>query len=433
MKKVLMFCALVLLLASSAIAINIESKTSFQPGETFLAKIQGKFFSPITPEDIYFISDRENIPLVFDLLKVENTYYIYAMLPVQERNYTILIQNVHYYENGRESLGDIESNFSVSGNVSDFSVFPGFILAKKNFTITIESYNKDLNIAASVQNQTKNILVPLGESKQAIFSVSSTNFTSTFLSLTGSGTKYEIPVFILSSSSPSTTEENQTVNITESDKFSFTKSFYNFSANVNKESAFDIYLKNLKDSDVNNINIDVSSNLKNTVSISPRVINLSSGSAARVSLSVISDSIGTVLGEITASSDSVSASSDIVVHTLSESAVIPNTTTTTSLETCLVYGGTICKSSETCSATKISSSDSNGNCCIGTCQPSKSYTGTIIGILIFIVIAVAVFFVYKKYKTKKAPTPNQIMQKKASEFESRLAGGKEVRGSLSKS
>lgn len=221
-----------LILAINVSAINLNMKENIKPGETLQAEIEGNFLSPLTQDDVYFYSDRLQIPLIFDIARIQDKYYIYALLPVAEKNYTLLIKQAHFFENGLEQTQDIQKSFSVEGNITDFSVTPGFIIASENFSITVESKNKALNIEAKFLTKSQNIQVPAGQKRKIYFSIDKIeNFTLTNIEISALSTKYNVPSAIIPLSKINETKKN----ITEEKKFRFSNSEFNFSVNEDVE------------------------------------------------------------------------------------------------------------------------------------------------------------------------------------------------------
>lgn len=424
MKKVFLILFLFLPLVSAA---NINLKENFQPGETLLASIEGNFLSPITQDNIYFYSDREYLPITFDISQVGEKYYLYALLPAKERNYTLIIKDAHFFESGSEQVRDIEKNFSVSGNITDFSIYPGFIITRGNFSVTIESKISQLDLSAIILNQSKIIHIPIGESKKIEFSIKVSNFTFTNLSVFAADTKYNIPIAILSGNIQYS--GNKTINISEASKFSFSRSEYNLTVNKNEKQVFSIYLKNLGDTDINNIKLELSTSLKNIASLSKTEINLNTSEQQEISLTVQSDSAELVLGKIHAEANNLSTSSDIIINSIEEENPNPTTPPAEDKKPCIYYAGLICSSNQNCNGQLIDASDSS-SCCIGACEKKKSYTGMIAGILLLILVAAGLFLLYKKSKAKK-PSSKEIIDQKSSAFEKRFAG--ESKGNLTKS
>jgi len=163
---------LIFLFLPFVLAIETNLKEKYKPGETLIIKISGNFIKPLKPSDILFYSGRLYIPLVYDLTKIQNTYYIYALLPEKERDYTLIIKNAHYVEVGQEVQEDLKYNFSVSGNITPFSINPGFIITDKNFDINVESKIKSINLRTEFLNSTKEIEIGVGQTKKIPFSIS---------------------------------------------------------------------------------------------------------------------------------------------------------------------------------------------------------------------------------------------------------------------
>ena len=427
MKRALLFF-LILFSLQLVSAISIDMKSTFQPGETAMGVIDGNFLSQITPQNIYFYSDRVSIPLVFDIARINDKYYFYVLLPTNERKYTMIIKDVHYYENSQENLRDIEKNFSVSGNVTDFSVYPGFIITKNNFTLSLESKNQPLSVTIKVQNQSIQVNLPIAKTKKVDLRVSSDNFTMDSVSVSGQNTNYKIPIAILSSNKSVYYPRNNSENIADSEKFRFSQSELNISVNEDSEFLYDVYLVNVGDKDLENIKIVLSGDIKSIATITPSTFDLKQSESKKIEIKINSADIGAFRGKITAETDSLSTSSDISIKSFDNSIEIPTPIETK--EPCIVYNGIICKSSEQCSSAVRDSLE--GACCLGKCESKTSYTTIIIGILILIAVGVGLFFLYKRQKATKSMSSRDIVQKHNQEYEKRVLG-QEVRESLSRS
>ena len=92
-KPVLLLCFVSLFLISLASAVEIKlTKEVYAPSETLQAEIYGNFPDGIKLENIYFYRER-NIPVDYDILKTQDKYLLYALLPHTEGNYTLKIKN----------------------------------------------------------------------------------------------------------------------------------------------------------------------------------------------------------------------------------------------------------------------------------------------------------------------------------------------------
>lgn len=422
MKKEILILLLTLILILPLVSsVNIDIKENYKPGETIIGNVEGNFLSPLSPENFYFYSDREQIPLIFDSAKIQDKYYFYALLPVEERNYTLILKDIKYYENGRERTGDIEKNFSVSGNVSDFSISPGVLIMRNKSSISVESRNSPLIVSAKFLNSSQQVSVPLGQKRKLYFSGASNEFKLAEIELSALSTTYSVPIAIIPSAS------QPYGNITETDKFRFSKSEYNFSVYEKNKTTFKIYLQNLEDKSIRNIKINYSDTLQDTIEISPdKIDELKESDARQIEIAVNAKTFKIYRGKISAYSQDYSAESLLIINSIEKGKPLPLPDKEVS---CIDFGGSICEENEECSGKTEDSKE--GKCCLAECQEKKSYTGTMIGIIILVAVLVSLFFLYKKYK-KDRVKPEEILKKSEKKFEERFKS-EEIRGGLSKS
>jgi len=423
MKK-LVFILLILLLPS-VLAIETTIKQEYSPAETLIAEISGNFIDNLKSENVLFYSGRVFVPLVYDLAKVQDKYYLYALLPAKERNYTLIIKNAHYIETGTEKRQDLSYNFSVKGNLSAFSVNPGFIITNNDFNIKVIS-TKSIDLKAEFLNSSQNITIIEGIEKRLSFSVVDVkSFTLTNLILETEGKKYEVPVAIFKSENIS--EEN----ISTSDKLKFSKSSFNFTVLKDNKFEFEISLSNTGQEDIENI---VLSSDADVVSITPSEISkLESGKIQKINLTIKSEALGASSCTITANSSNISVQSLVYVTTIENETsfqnIIKNNSDIINEGTCSDIKGKICLEDESCEG--VIKLTLEGACCIGACnKKSSGYGNTVMIIAIVLLLAIIAFFVYKKIKAKKQ-SPIEILKARTSAFEERF-NPTETRDSLSR-
>ncbi|MEM4325998.1 MAG: hypothetical protein QXU40_01730, partial [Candidatus Pacearchaeota archaeon] len=124
-----------------------NQNTEFNNTGNFLIFIPGYFIDRITQDDVFFYRDHERVPIVYDVLKVEDGYYISAiLLNKRPGNYSLIIKNVRHKEGIRESRDDIIKNFSIKEGVADFYVTPGLLLLSNpdNFSIEIQNLKNEI-------------------------------------------------------------------------------------------------------------------------------------------------------------------------------------------------------------------------------------------------------------------------------------------------
>ena len=89
----------ILLLLQIVSAVDVDMKSNFSQGETFMAKVSGNFFETISQGDLVFKRDHVKLPVVPFVKRIDKDYYIYAQLyGKQPGNYSITIDNLKYYK-----------------------------------------------------------------------------------------------------------------------------------------------------------------------------------------------------------------------------------------------------------------------------------------------------------------------------------------------
>lgn len=427
MKKSLMWVlTLVILLLPAVLAIETTIKEKYQPGETLIAEISGNFIDNLKASDILFYAGRAFTPLIDDLFKMQGKYYLYALLPYEERNYTLIIKNAHYFEGEQEKKEDLKFNFLVEGEPALFTVNPGFVITNKDFNIKVKSNFKTIDLQAEFLNSTKQISLGEGKTKTLSFSVSGINkFILTSLILTAEDTKYEIPVAIFPA---------ETLLVTKQE-LRFSKSYLNFTVLKNQEFDFPLALINTGQENITDIELQYSE-LENIITIKPESINIEANSMKELKVTINSQEEGFRKGKIRAVSENYASEVLLSITTtiseeqfqefVQESELIEE-------ETCAEMNGDFCEDDEECGG--ITKLDIDGKlCCLGTCEKEEKGSGkTIALVIIIILLLVIIFFVYKKLKVKKK-SHKEILKEKSKSYEERFEPKpEEVRGSLSKS
>ncbi|MBI2630084.1 hypothetical protein HYW76_03205 [Candidatus Pacearchaeota archaeon] len=425
MKKESVMLLLILFLANSVYAIESNIRQEYLPGETFIAYFSGNFADTIYPENVQFFSDRKFIPMIYDVIKISDKYYVYALLPNAERNYTLIIKNVRYTELGKEKTEDLYYNFSARGNIVDFSVNPGVILANKDFSIKILSKLNNINLFYTFMNNSAELSLKPDEEKKLDFSISSIA-DSAFLTLfLASGNfSYEIPVSVFKNSStlPSNNENFMR----------FTRKYLNISVIKDYPFQIEISLSNFGAEDIFNVSFN-NEELSDIIAISPLSLDkLSSGEIKIINLTIKSSDSGIISKKIKAYSSNYTSEMSLDINTIEDEETftdnLPADSEQVNQEDCAEFSGLICKAEEECSG--IIRLTKDGVCCVGQCSKKSSSSNLIWIILIILVLAAAGYFFYKRIKAKKQ-TSKEILENKGKSYEERFHP-KEVRGELTK-
>jgi hypothetical protein len=435
MKKLIILTTFLLLFSSlSALEINLE-KSSFDQGSNFLATLQGNILQPIEKQDIGFFLGHIEQPIDFDFKKIDQKYYIYAILPYQEKNYTLKIQNVYFKENNKIQTQTLEKNFSISQNLADFYVSPGVAIAKENITLKFyNNLNQNLEMTYSTKNISRSFSLPLQTYEDIFIPLPSLNQTTlTNISLTSEfGYSYYLPIKILSTSENLTVENQTQENQTEipqnfsldKDHLFFPLEKLEFNISKNEQITYPLPLKNLGNNSAQEITFSFTNELEKYVLISPPDIEeLPENSSIILNLTFKFLELGEFQGDLIATSLNSTYSTNLKFYVKENTTFTPSQVPS---ETCESLGYKKC---EVCYGTQTSSFiASNAPCCIGSCSPPKEEdrNWTVIIIVIVIILGIAGFVIWKK--RKPTPSAKDILTKRSKSFSDKF----ETSGSISK-
>lgn len=191
MKRALVLILGILLIGSAcALSTNIED--SYSRGENIIVEVSGNILEPIFPEDVEFRRGHVRVPVEFDIKRLGEKYYIWAIAPNPEEdtNYTLVIEDVVATAEGRVDEIDYEKDFLVSGDLVSYTINPGFVFAKSDFEVEI-FLNEDFNKEIAIEEQT----VTLKPGKNFIeFSVN--DFEGAQLNIISIG-DYDMPAYVI--------------------------------------------------------------------------------------------------------------------------------------------------------------------------------------------------------------------------------------------
>ncbi|MEI6732250.1 MAG: hypothetical protein WCK90_06255, partial [archaeon] len=181
------------LLIPGVLAVDAKLKESYSPGETIIAEISGPFIEPITMTNIDFQRNGHvSVPLQAGLEKVNEKYYLWAIAPLIDNNYTFIIKNVKTLLNGAPNTTEYRKDFVVKGKIIDYNVNPGAIYTLNDFDVVITSNKNDpLDVSLNI-NDTGSVTIQPG--KNTIhFSIDSVQKSKLNFIQIG---MYQIPVYV---------------------------------------------------------------------------------------------------------------------------------------------------------------------------------------------------------------------------------------------
>ncbi|GEM_PF-2378026 len=395
---------LMILLAPLASSLSIDIKPVYQPGETLIAELSGNILEPIEFEDVVFKTGslgNVNVPLEYDVKKLGDSYFIYAVLPssVQEnpKNYSINVLDVLTTLNGVQQKLDIQQNFTISGELIPYSIKPGFVSASSDFDITLIS-NKDSNI--DIETSLPEFPVLTLKPGDNLFRIKIQSLAEGMNSV--SFGQYTIPVYINKISAP------PDPSVLEINKFKIFPSRIDSIIVFGHAPVYPIRITNPGNSTISNIELIYNENLFSITGFSG---NLSSEQSVELNISLkdreVSKNISEVL--IVRSQDfEQEIPIEIFFTSEAEKATTPYLTdfSESSLgKLCKELNGKFCSASQTCSKDTINTIDGN-NCCTGVCESPEETDYSWIGWLIGAVVLIVLVIIAGRYvKSRKSINP----------------------------
>ena len=407
-------------------AASVELKSEFDQGETLMATISGDFVEPLARENVLLYRGHVRIPLDVEIIKIKDTYYVYAQLfDKTEGNYSLRLENAIYVILNNIIEEDIIKNFTITNRTADFSVDPGFVVTETSFSIGMQNF-KDSGITINIiENQTSkeesnksagffgffsedeeqaqegdSVSIGAFQSREVIFNI--TNITKTTLKtieLNTANTKYEIPVYVIIKGVAS--EEPKKRNFV----FSPVETSVSMATGSTTNRIF--YLYNNGEADLEDIEILVSDSIAPYTSISREFVDeLEANESVKITLTFDSDYSEIIIeGDIIADASGLFTYIAVSLNFINdyepppgeEDEEIPPKDPAAVLGTCQELGGEICSENQKCSeGTEIAH---DGNCCLAECVEKETggSKGKVIG---WTIIIAAVIFVFWFFKTK---------------------------------
>lgn len=385
--------------STSAVAVQVPS--NFEQGETLLAKISGNFVDQVTTDNVFFYRGHVQIPVTFDVIKIDSDFYLYALLTEKAQgNYSFYVKDVRYYEATQVIDDDFGANFTISNTTAAFSVTPGVVYTDSDFTVELQNLlnqaiTVDIDNAGEI-NSLSSVNLNVGESKTVSFTLDSQAMRGlSTITLAAENTAYEMPVyldtdFVGTNSSNNTDGENEI-------EFEFQPRTVSVALATDSDTRRILYIRNTGDTEIKDIEISVPSALEPYVTVSPSEINsLDVGETARITIEIESGpEEQSVKGTITAESEDAESSLYLTLDFV-EDFVPSDDDDLLIATTCEDLQGTVCSADLQCSGDIVQSKD--GDCCIAplVCQePQKSSSKKVIGWSLIILVLVLAFWFYR--------------------------------------
>lgn len=393
-------CALISLTS----ALSTDIKQIYQPGETMVFELQGAVLEPLTRSNIEFL--RGHVPVEFqhEILKLGSHYFIYALAPISENNYTFIIKDVVTLVNGSVSTQTLEQNFSVKGPLVDYTIKPGAVLAQEDteFTLTLNA-DQDQIISIGDKNQSSVTLHPGSNKLVILFKDLNPGFQAIPIG------KYIVPfyavkeipippsppriIYIL----PERIEE--TILLGHDRRLSFR-------------------IVNLGDRELTQIAFNYNSGKYTILPSAISRLGINESAEFNITLKQKDQNITDTI-RITAGNESAEIPLNIRYTTNITTPISQNNTSNSTQQGyyCEELNGRVCASSEQCQGQVIPAI--NGDCCSGTCIPKAKQSYAWIGYLFAALVLMVLVIVGGRYwKTKH--TKGDMLKKKTDEVEKKI-------------
>lgn len=391
----------------SAVEFNVNSE--YKQGETIIASISGNFLDQITKSNIEFYRGHVKIPMDYDVIKIENKFYLYASLVGKTpNNYSIVIKDVEYMKGAEVVDDEIQANFSITEEIADFSVMPGFIYTNDDFYLEVQDlqdFEIEINVKSSAEDYSFNLIS--GETEKINFDIGNLSIGFQTIELSTNNLNYAIPVYLSLNETPEDEKEKS---------FRFEPDELDFTMSTNSETTRIVYLYNDGEETIENITLSIPDSLEDYLSVSiTQIDELEENESVKIEFDFISDDEeNQIYGEIKAEGDGLKTYLSVYLNFLKDyipsenDTSVPTDPAKIKIKTCEELGGEICEDDEECNVEVKNAKD--GNCCLGKCEKiEKSSTGKIIGWGLIIIIISFLFWFFKvKYKRTRKKNINLV-------------------------
>lgn len=415
-RKIVLILSIVFIF-SSVSAISTDLKETYKQKETMIVKISGAIVEQIKNDQIYFKRSNNFVPVEYQVGRVGNDWFLWAVAPESKNNYTLFIDNVKVQSGRGVASEDYQKNFSVSEEKEDYTIKPGFIITSESFNIDLIVNNNQNNEIQLNFPEEKTITVGPGIST-INFPINSIQNTQTLNIKVG---KYNVPAQITvygttpsqnvnnestNQTSNSTTVSNQTsvsvkeikIEVSPSyvQRFVYSGSYesnYQFIVlNKNNLSHKDIEIefnKSIFEIDENEFDLDSFGNFSFTMVVDSKIKN----NISEI-IYIKGENISIEIPFFVRFTDNATDIAEFYSESFTNST--DNSTIRRTSFFCSEAGGITCPAGNACSGEVLEGKD--GRCCIGICKKPAEQSYAWVGwIIAFLVLGIA-WFVYYKYK-----------------------------------
>lgn len=123
---------------SPVYALSTTLASEYAQGETIIIEINGPINVPLSSSDMEFLRGHVQVgSFEYDLKRLGDRYFIYAIAPFIPHNYTLALHDVQTTINGQPTTLDFFQNFTITNNTADYTLRPGFALTGQDVELEI--------------------------------------------------------------------------------------------------------------------------------------------------------------------------------------------------------------------------------------------------------------------------------------------------------
>ncbi len=384
---------LVLLHSVSALSTTLEER--YAQGETMLVEITGSIIEPLDSSDVEFLRGHVQVgSFEYDLKRLGDRYFLYAITPFIPNNYTLVIHNVATFVNGQNQVVDIMQNFTVTNETALYTLKPGFIITNSSFDLSI-ILNTDTDEEITLSGGTnRSLLLRPGANNVRV----TLDSFSPGLNLISVG-MYSFPLYNLRTSN---TSPNLQPSIIEILPLRIEERFIRNS----DPKIITFIIRNRAERELTNFEFVYDDDRYKLTPSSLR--RLKANETASFNMTVLGNQSNTSdVFRITVDDETFDVPID-VSFTNEVSPIISRPSSNATGYYCNELNGKICLASQQCSGESVSTLD--GLCCRGTCiDSSKESSLAWIGYLIGgIVLVIGAIIAVRYFKARKSQSENVL-------------------------
>jgi len=384
--KILVFVVLSLVLVEPIFALTSDLKESYNSKETIIVSFKGPILEPINFKQVEFLRGHVSIPLEYDIKKLGENYYLWAIAPENAGNYSLVLKEVATLVDGVQTKYTYYKNFSVLENKTEYTIKPGFVSSDNDFSINVFLYKDEPKKINLNFPESREVILEPGNNK-IDFSVKEISSSGLYIIQLGS---YSVPVEIKKNDSKGYIEGVLSASL-----------FFEpigIRASFNKSSELNTFSVKLMNKGKDSLKIGFQYN-ESLFEIDPLPKTIKSNQTIELAIKLKNKINQTTEEKIVVSAVNETAFLPIFIEIIKEEtnkSVILNSTND-SLLFCPQMLGVLCEEGTFCKGEVVPSRD--GDCCLGTCEEEKSLsTSKIVSFLIFGIIIIIIVLVWMKYK-----------------------------------